>query len=301
MNVSVIIPVFNRAQMLKRAVSSVLEQSYQDFELIVVDDGSTDDLSEIQKTVESSGHRFLSLAQNSGVAAARNCALTTATGTWIALLDSDDCWLPNKLLQQIEYHSAHPQYLLSQCEERWFRNEKLFNPRRRHLMPVGDAFSKSLELCCISSSSVLIHSSIYQELGFYDERMRVCEDYDLWLRVTNKYAIGLVPGPLVEKYGGHPDQLSKSTAALDKFRLYSLLKLVLTENLSAVRMRESLSWIAKRAEILEKGASKRNDSLSLLYCSIFDTSRLYLSNAEMQFKELQASLEPLFQKLIPNL
>lgn len=257
--ISVVIPVHNRLEMAQRAVSSVLAQDYADYELIVVDDGSTHDLTELQSLVLSADHKYIQ-TKHRGVAAARNRALQESSGEWICLLDSDDLWLPEKLAQQVAYHKSHPEFLISQTLERWFRNEKLVNKKDSHAQPVGNGFTRSLELCCISSSSVMFHRKVLEETGFYDEVLPACEDYDFWVRVTANFEIGLVPEVLVEKFGGHPDQLSKRFPVMDRFRLYSLLKFILnSRSFSGDLVQAAVNEALRKVRILLVGAKKHQN------------------------------------------
>ena len=238
-----------------RAVNSVLSQSFRGYELIVIDDGSTESLEEVEETVLEAGHTFIK-KENGGVASARNLGLRISQGDWIALLDSDDLWHPNKLEVQLQYHKDNPEYLFSQTEERWFRNNKFVNKKKKHRQPVGDAFERSLKLCCISSSSVIVRRELFDQFGLYDERLLVCEDYDFWIHVTSQYEIGLVPEILVDKYGGHSDQLSTSQPAMDRFRLFALLKL-LSSSLTESQREQVVNEIIFKSEILYSGARKR--------------------------------------------
>ncbi|MCB0339548.1 MAG: glycosyltransferase, partial [Bdellovibrionales bacterium] len=207
MLVSVVIPVFNRADQLAEAVDSVLAQTFRDFELIVVDDGSEIDLSVIKERVLASGHVWLE-QPNAGVAAARNRGVAVSKGEWVAFLDSDDRWLPQKLSEQLDYHEQHSDTSISQTFERWIRHGRRVNQRLKHAMPDGEGFSSSLKICCISPSSVMLRRELFDEHRGFNEEFPVCEDYDLWLRITAKERVGLVKIPLIEKFGGHPDQLS---------------------------------------------------------------------------------------------
>lgn len=239
--------------MLARAIRSVLAQSYKDFELIVVDDGSKEDLNEAKA---EQGVNWV-YQERLGVAAARNAGIRKAKGDWITLLDSDDCWQPNKLAAQIEFHRDHPELLLSQCQERWHRNGFRVNKKEIHQMACGDAFVSSLKRCCISASSIMLHRDVADNIGYFDEAMAVCEDYDYWIRVTAKYKIGLIDEELVYKYGGHADQLSRSQPAMDRFRLYALLKLLQESDLSETQREQTRQEAVSKAYILSIGAKKR--------------------------------------------
>lgn len=264
--VSVIIPVFNREAMLLRAASSVLNQSYNDFELIIVNDGSKESLNEAKSEINKDNRViWIDHESNFGVARARNTALNVAKGEWIALLDSDDAWHKNKLEKQLNYHSENPKYLFSQTLEDWYRDGVKVNKMNKHAQPIGNAFLNSLKLCCISSSSVLVNKRIYDEIGIYDTNLEVCEDYDFWIRATSKFEIGLVDEILVDKFGGHPDQLSKLKPAMDRYRVYAILKLLLMDNLSEENFKLALDELKYKSNVLYLGAKKRNNELKDLY------------------------------------
>lgn len=254
--VSAIIPTHNRPELLINAVNSVLQQSYPHVELIVVNDGSTCCHAEARELVTRNGGVFIS-QEHRGVAAARNRGLQASTGDMIAYLDSDDVWQPEKLSAQVAYLDDHPEYHIVQCPEIWFRFGRRVNPRTHHVMKEGNLFQQSLSLCCISPSAVMIHRSVFEEIGTWDERFFVCEDYELWLRMTARYKIGLCPRALVHKYGGHPDQLSKAFPAMDRFRAAALLKLLHTARLLPLQRVAVLTEISNKLAILIQGAQKR--------------------------------------------
>ncbi|MCB0360617.1 MAG: glycosyltransferase, partial [Bdellovibrionales bacterium] len=218
MDVSVVIPVFNRRRQVRAAVDSVCAQRGAAFELIVVDDGSEEDHSELEAVVTASGHRYYR-RPHLGVAAARNFGASVSSGRYLAFLDSDDRWLPEKLASQLAFLREQPQFRVCQCQEAWFRRGIRLHPKAYHQMPHGDAFSASLRRCIISPSSVMLERSLFERLGGFDEWLRVCEDYELWLRLSACEHVGLVGRELVEKFGGHSDQLSRSEPVMDRFRV----------------------------------------------------------------------------------
>jgi glycosyltransferase involved in cell wall biosynthesis len=222
--VSIIIPTFNRAALVAEAVASVLAQSRQGFELLVVDDGSSDRTLRVLEALPSP-ITIIHHAQRRGVSAARNSGIKAARGEWLAFLDSDDCWLPGKLEKQLTFLAANPAVRICQTEELWLRRGVRVNPRRRHQKKGGWIFQPSLELCLVSPSAVILHRQILQEIGLFDESLLACEDYDLWLRIAWRYPIELIPEALIIKRGGHPDQLSAQWG-LDRYRVQSLVKLL---------------------------------------------------------------------------
>lgn len=254
--VSVIIPTFNRASTIKRAVDSVFSQSFGDFELIVVNDGSTDET----ETVLSGFSNNIKLLKtgNRGVSAARNLGAEEASGKFIAFLDSDDEWLPAKLEKQLKL-MKNLRFRICQTEERWIRNGKFVNKPARYKKHEGEIFDQCLNLCAVTPSSVLLEKTLFFEYGGFDESFPVCEDYDLWLRMSPDLPFGLVDEELIIKYGGLGDQLS-ATPAMDKFRIKALSDLLKNRAGLAPEKRSALiETLRKKIEIFAGGAEKRGD------------------------------------------
>ena len=272
--ISIIIPTFNRSKRLLKAVESVLCQTYRDFELIVIDDGSTENLQHISELVQDNGHKFIR-TDNQGVAQARNFGVSQSRGEWISFLDSDDCWRPKKLEQQVKFHSENPNLLISQCEETWIRKGKKVNKKKYQVAPDGEAFESSVKLCCISPSCVMMHRQLFKEKGGFDRRFVVCEDYDLWLRITVDNEVGLVKELEVEKYGGHEDQLSMSEPAMDRYRVFALLKLVMNFDLDKKKLKSALTETHRKANILFKGAVKHQ----VPFANVFKTAGIAAKEA----------------------
>jgi GT2 family glycosyltransferase len=252
--VSVIIPTYNRWPMIAEAVESVLEQAYRSFEVIVVDDGSTDGTKERLKKYGSSV--VVISRQRSGVAASRNYGIRIAQGRYMAFLDSDDLWLPQKLTIQTSFMEQHPEVKICQTEEIWIRHGAKVNPKAKHAKPSGDIFRRSLDLCLVSPSAVMMMRDLLDQFGGFDESFPVCEDYDLWLRIAKEHAIPLIPEPLVVKRGGHADQLSHSTWGLDRYRAQSLRNL-LRNGLLGDKRSWVLETLHRKICILVQGARKR--------------------------------------------
>ncbi len=253
--VTVIIPVYNREHTLRRALESVLSQSYQPEEIIAVDDGSSDRTREILKDY---GKKItpLFLPDNRGPSHARNAGIVRARTDWIAFLDSDDCWKGDKLTQQVEYIRRFPFYEILQSEEMWIRNGVRVNPRRHHAKPLGWIWEPSLERCLVSPSAVLVKKSLLEMYGKFDENLPVCEDYDLWLRISRHHPVGLVPGLSVVKYGGHRDQLSRTYPAMDRYRVMSLTQQLRREPRYEYRCR-IIQVLERKLKILIQGYEKR--------------------------------------------
>ncbi|MHB2149826.1 glycosyltransferase family 2 protein [Calditrichota bacterium LG25] len=255
MKISVIIPVYNRPQMVKRAIESVLAQTEAAHEILVINDGSTD---ETPRILEKFGKRITVINQaHKGVSAARNTGIRLARGEWIALLDSDDEWLPEKLAMAREFHESHPQYLIFQSQEIWIRHGKRVNPKKKHQKYGGWIFRQSLPLCIVSPSAVVIHQSVFKKVGLFDENFPVCEDYDLWLRVARLFPIGLDSRAGIVKYGGHEDQLSRKYWGMDYYRVLAIEKHLKENNLPPDLRQAALEEILKKLQVLISGYQKR--------------------------------------------
>ena len=252
--VSVIIPTYNRSWCLSEAIDSVLSQTFQDMELIVVDDGSTDETPALLSRYDD---RLRCLRQtNRGVSVARNHGIQAANGALIAFLDSDDLWQPDKLARQVDFFDRQPDALICQTEETWIRRGVRVNPKHRHRKPSGWIFEPSLALCLVSPSAVMMRRELLEEMGGFDESLPACEDYDLWLRVSLRHPIHLIDEPLVIKRGGHEDQLS-GAAGLDRYRIQSLDKILGSEGLTPSQARAATVMLRKKCRIYAAGCRKR--------------------------------------------
>lgn len=255
-NLSVVIPVYNREQAVARAIESVLNQTRQPLEILVVNDGSTDGTLRALKRYKP--HIIILNQEHRGVSAARNRGIKRAKGQWIALLDSDDEWLPKKLAMAEEFQREHPDYLIFQTEEIWVRNGKRVNPKKKHQKHGGWIFRQSLPLCIISPSAVVFHKRIVQKVGLFDEAFPVCEDYDLWLRAARYFPVGLDRRPGIIKYGGHADQLSRQYWGMDYFRILAMEKHLKDPQLPPKLKQPVLEEILFKLNVLLNGYRKRN-------------------------------------------
>lgn len=254
-DVSVIIPTFNRSRWVLEAVDSVLHQTLKPREILVVDDGSTDDTADVLSSY-GDAIRVLHLKENRGVSAARNRGIEAAVSRYIAFLDSDDLWLPRKLEAQMGHVLQHPRIRIHQTDEIWIRKGVRVNAGKRHRKPEGWIFEPSLQLCLISPSAVLIERRIFDEVGLFDERYPACEDYDLWLRITCRYPVGLLPQALIVKRGGHSDQLSR-LPVLDKYRIESIRNLLQSGVLSDAQYRAAVDVLRQKCAVYATGCRKR--------------------------------------------
>jgi hypothetical protein len=174
----------------------------------------------------------------------------------IAFLDTDDLWLPRKLAVQLEWLAERPSYRIAQSEERWLDGGRHRNPRARHRKEER-LFRRSLACCLVSPSAVILARALHREHGGFDEAFAVCEDYELWLRVTLREPVGLVPEQLVVKRGGHAGQLSRSTWGLDRFRVAALVKLLAAAPLAPGDRAAVAATVAAKCAVLAAGAARR--------------------------------------------
>jgi len=252
--VSVILPTFNRAWTLKDAIDSVLSQDYPHIELIVIDDGSKDNTQELLEVYEN---EITVLKQkNRGVSAARNAGIKNSTGEFIALLDSDDAWDKRKISCQVEFFRHNPKTLICQTEEIWIRDGKRVNPKVKHKKPSGMIFEPSLDLCLVSPSAVMMKKELFERKGYFNEEFTVCEDYDLWLRISSTIPVYLIDKPYTIKRGGHKDQLSLFHSQ-DKFRIRSLETLLKSGSLTHDQAAKAKKVFKKKCTIYGNGCIKR--------------------------------------------
>lgn len=250
--ISVIIPTYNRRDLLFRALQSVQKQSFTDFEILVVDDGSTEDIT---GAINAFDLRLLPSACK-GVSGARNTGVHSSGGEWVAFLDSDDEWTTDKLQKQVEYTKQNPHCRFVHTNETWLRNQKPVLQQAKHQKQGGRFFARSTELCLIAASTVLIKKDFLLELGLFDESFVVCEDFDLWLRVTAKEDVGFLPEALTIKHAGHSDQLSRQYHSMDVWRVRALAKHVNSGDISSEEKLALFASLKKKIEILHEGLKK---------------------------------------------
>ncbi len=206
--VSVIIPTYNRAHLLKRAIESVLRQSFDDFELIVVDDASPDNTPEVVESIDDGRIRYVRLKKNSGGPVARNTGIKKARGRFIALLDDDDEWLPHRLEVQIKKFEELGRefgvvyggfYYISQQDGR-ILGKRL--PQFR-----GDVYKQFLKENFVGSPTLLIRRECFKRAGLFDPKLTSSQDWDMWLRIAKHYKFDYVD-EIVAKYYVHGRQIS---------------------------------------------------------------------------------------------
>ena len=268
-----IIPTFNRRERLLAAVSSVQRQTFRDWELVVVDDGSQDGTEAAMEPFLCRHIRYLR-QPHQGVSAARNRGLAEARFDWVAFLDSDDTWHPRKLHAQWEAVQDRPGYGVVHTDEIWIRHGVRVNARKKHRKYGGWIFHHCLRLCLISPSSILIQRRLLDRCGLFDETYPVCEDYELWLRLTARWPVLYLPETLITKHGGHSDQLSRSGWGLDRHRVRALLKSLRSGLLTPQQERWVKAEIRLKSRILEVGYDKHGKPNGAAYYRLLQ--RLHL-------------------------
>lgn len=273
--IAVIIPTFNRCHLLRRALDSVLQQIYQAEEICVVDDGS-DDGTAAMLAAEFPEVTLVQQA-NRGVSAARNAGVRATQSSWLAFLDSDDEWFPEKLEQQIIAWQNNPDYRLVHCNEIWVRRGRRVKQKRKHSKAGGDIFKQCLPHCAVSPSAVLLQRSLLAEVGGFDELLPACEDYDLWLRICAHYPVLFIEEPLLRKHGGHADQLSRKYWGMDRFQAHALDKLLDNHELSDEQIMASKQTLTEKCQILLRGARKHdNEEVKQLVAALMHKHELHV-------------------------
>lgn len=272
--ISVIIPTYNRKHFLSRALNSVFRQTHKCHEIIVVDDGSTDGTREYIVELNASAKKQIRYFSqpNSGPAAARNFGVSHAKCDYIAFLDSDDHWHKRKLEKQFGLMLNNPAYLISHTKEKWLRDGIHLNQKKKHIPRHGNIFSHCLELCAVGMSTVMVHKSLFEQIGLFDETFRCCEDYDFWLRASCHYEFLLVDAPLTVKEGGRDDQVSyQFRIGMDKLRVRAIEKLLADGQLSEGQSVIASNELVKKYTIYGNGCLRHGRE---------DEGRLFLSKAE---------------------
>lgn len=261
--ISIIIPVYNRLDLLKEAAASVLQQVGEEFELVIVDDGSETGENPEQLIHEMGDQRIrlISLPHSGYPGLARNRGAEAAQGEYLAFLDSDDLWLPGKLEKQMSLSAADPELTIVHTRERWLRGELEVSQKGQRHRRSGDIFQDALWKCIIGPSTVMVKAETFSQLGGFREDLEIAEDYELWLRWTACHPVGYIDEPLIIKRAGQCSQLSEKYGQIEKFRIEGLLDLVeqkwfLTHS-SPQRQREAELMLSKKCGIYSNGARKR--------------------------------------------
>jgi glycosyltransferase involved in cell wall biosynthesis len=221
-SVSVVIPARNAERTLERAIVSVLAQSWAPDEIIVVDDASTDATGAIARSFEDHGVRTVAIGSQTGAAGARNAGIEAATGTWVAFLDADDVWLPQKLAKQVQIIRARPDASFVFCASHEFSPAGRFLGDTYRGRPVreGSGAWKALLACnFVATPTVVARRALLLQLGGFDETLKVAEDQDMWIRLALTAPPSYVPESLVRVHVRHE---SLSSWSLDDHYAYTL-------------------------------------------------------------------------------
>lgn len=290
-SVSVIIPTYNRFRLLERAIRSVVHQTLQCSELIVVDDGSDDETEKLieQFAKEGESNIVYIKTDNGGPAAARNIGIRRSQYNIVAFLDSDDHWHRKKLAIQYPQLLKNKEYLVSHTKEKWLRRGEHLNQKKKHIPQHGNIYEHCLQLCAVGMSTVMARTELFEKVGYFDESLPCCEDYDLWVRASHKYNFLLIDNPLTIKEGGRSDQVSyKFRQGMDKFRIRSLENLLGEEGLSEENYLLCLNEFSKKVKILGFGCIKHGKE---------ELGRKYLSKID-QYRKIAVSRFPHQKKRI---
>lgn len=256
--VSVIIPVYNRYELLKEAVSTVMGQSFTDFELIVVDDGSTDMTSTIQLYYKKDPRFIYKKIEHNGMPGfVRNTGVKEAKGTYLAFLDSDDLWMKSKLEKQVQFLKSNPGIRLVHTRERWIRSGKEISQKGQNYQRSGMIFSDALVKCIIGPSTVVLEKELFLETGGFREDLEIAEDYELWLKVTDRNEAGYIDEPLITKRAGHGEQLSGKYGQIEIFRIRALYDLVEAKYFTGPHLKQARQELARKSRIYAAGCRKR--------------------------------------------
>jgi len=260
--VSIIIPTYNRYDLLLGAIESIKNQTYKNFEIIIVDDGSIDKTCRLQ-----SDKSVVYLHQkNKGPAAARNSGVKLAKGEWIAFLDSDDLWCREKLRLQMDFVKENSEYNIFYTDESWIRNGKYVNKKKFHKKYHNWIYPQCLKLCFVGISTLLIKKNLWKKFGGMDETMPVAEDYDLWLRLAAENKFFYIDKELVIRSGGRDDQLSISFRGMDKYRIIALQKMMEEGALKAEWKKLTCDELIKKCEIYMTGCEKHGKTDEVTLC-----------------------------------
>jgi len=255
--IAVVVPTHNRAAVLGRALDSVLGQTVPPAQCLVVDDGSTDGTEALVRR-SYPAVSYLKQAHR-GVSAARNLGVRHAEADWVAFLDSDDCWMPEKLARQ-GAALRDAEYVICHTDETWIRRGRRVNPKRKHRKRGGWIYRHCLPRCAISPSTAMVRRDVLEAAGGFDESLPACEDYDMWLRLCARHAVVFIDEALATRYAGHADQLSARHWGMDRFRVAALEKMLGAPELSAADRRRTLETLVAKLEILVHGARKRGNT-----------------------------------------
>ena len=256
--ISVIIPTFNRLSLLKEAVESVMKQVWPHFELIIADDDSTDGTEGYGRSLSGRGDiKYIRLEHSGFPGKVRNAGAEQAAGTYLAFLDSDDLWKPEKLARQAAYFESNPKMKICHTREVWLRNGKIVSQSGQRHAREGYIFRDALKKCIIGPSTVMMKRNLFLETGGFREDLEIAEDYELWLRITVNHPAGYLDEPLVIKRGGHPGQLSEKYGQIEIFRIKALRMNLDAGTFRGEQQKMACRELVRKCRIYAAGCLKR--------------------------------------------
>ena len=280
--ISVIIPTHNRASFLDRSLNSVCRQTLACGEILVIDDGSTDETAQIVTafTKKCSIPVRYFFQSNRGPASARNIGIQEAKYSIIAFLDSDDHWQKKKLQLQFHELEANPETLISHTGERWYRRGVHLNQKKKHKPQNGDIFRNCLQLCSVGMSTVMARKKLFDKIGLFDERLHCCEDYELWLRASCCFPFLLVDAPLTIKEGGRTDQVSYThRVGMDKLRIWAMMNLLKNVKLTREQVLMIFQELHQKCTVYGNGCVKHGRlAEGELYTNCANWAEAYINN-----------------------
>lgn len=263
--ISVIIPAYNRKHLLLEALASVSAQTFDDMETIVADDGSTDGTFEAVRR-EFPGVRYVRSAHTGFPGRVRNTGAAEASGKYLAFLDSDDLWVPEKIELQMRVFEAHPETALCHTRELWLRNGKEVSQAGQIHKREGIIFSDSLRKCIIGPSTVVMEKTLFDMYGGFREDLEIAEDYELWLRITCSNPVAYSDSALTVKRAGIWDQLSERYGHIEYYRIQALKALVDRTFFPDGEQRLAERELSRKCSIYAAGCRKRGrEEEALLY------------------------------------
>lgn len=261
MTVDVVIPAFERPDLLGEAITSVLAQTHRDLTVTVVDDASPEPL-EAQMKITDNRLRFIRQPKNLGPGLARNRGAAAGSAPLLAFLDSDDLWRPDKLEQQMKFIKTEPGYQWLHTDELWLRNGSEVKQKREHRKEGGQFLVRAFGRCLISPSAVMLRRNFFEQSGGFAPHFFLCEDYELWLRLLSAAPVGFVSEPLTIKRAGTWRQLS-AAREIDRYRVLALHRFyreIRNKSTMTDYLEPLLREAEKKSAILEKGAAKYGHS-----------------------------------------
>ena len=253
--ISVIIPTFNYGKYIKRAIESILTQTYQDVEIIVVDDGSTDNTREIIRSKQSDKIRYF-YQENKGAPSARNKGIVESKGKYIAFLDADDEWLPTKLEKQVDkfQRSSNKVALIYGWAKIIDEKGNLFMKFQSRTQ--GEILREILDRSFMPSSTVIVKKECFHAVGLFDENFTSCQDREMWTRIATQYQVEVLPEYLarIYRHSGFSIGASPKKVIYGYYQYFNKFQRLYLQQNMRKELSQNLSWIGYK--LAKKGYKK---------------------------------------------